>query len=67
MPTYDFKCNKCGKVFEVRVKSDAVVNCPKCNSADLKKLITGIGGISFIGDGFYVNDYKDKDKGQSEE
>ncbi len=40
MPTYEFKCRKCRKAFEVnasptRLKS---VKCPKCGGKDIERL-----------------------------
>ena len=62
MPTYDFKCEKCGHVFEeMFVKydlSNAPKECPKCKQPDPKRVTTaGHGGFDCIGPGFYMNDY----------
>jgi len=59
MPTYEYKCKKCGDVFEVfhSMSSEPVKLCPKCGG-EVKKLIgTGAGPI-FKGTGFYHTDYK---------
>jgi putative FmdB family regulatory protein len=59
MPTYEYKCKKCGNVFEVfhSMNSEPVKLCPKCGG-EVKKLIgTGAGPI-FKGSGFYHTDYK---------
>jgi putative FmdB family regulatory protein len=43
MPVYDYKCQKCGKVFEkfLRTLSAAAsVTCEKCGSARVKKLVS---------------------------
>jgi len=43
MPVYDYKCQKCGKVFEkfLRTLSAAdSVTCEKCGSARVKKLVS---------------------------
>ncbi len=40
MPLYEYKCGKCGEVFEQLVspgKKDAKVQCPKCNSKTTKR------------------------------
>lgn len=40
MPTYEYKCKKCGNVFEVfhSMSADPVKSCPKCGG-EVKKLI----------------------------
>jgi putative FmdB family regulatory protein len=61
MPTYDYTCDECDHSFEERQKiTEAPLSlCPKCKQKGLKR---GIGGglatFRFIGDGFYINDYK---------
>jgi len=43
MPVYDYKCRQCGAVFEKFLRSLAAadsVQCEKCGSAKVKKLIT---------------------------
>ncbi len=40
MPLYEYRCGKCGEVFEQLVsagKKDAKVQCPKCNSKKTKR------------------------------
>jgi len=65
MPTYDYSCDLCGHAFEERQKiSDAPLStCPKCGQEGVKR---GIGGglatFRFIGDGFYITDYKKEKK-----
>lgn len=59
MPTYDYECRKCKRLFEVfqtmSAKPDA--KCPKCKTA-AKRLIGGGAGVIFKGSGFYSTDYK---------
>jgi len=45
MPIFEYRCGKCGELFEelVRGASQKVV-CPSCGSADLEKLISAIAG-----------------------
>ena len=43
MPVYDYKCQKCGKVFEKFLRSLAAadsVQCEKCGSPKVKKLVS---------------------------
>jgi len=60
MPTYDYKCEKCGHLFEYfqSMTDDPLKTCPDCGKDELKRLIGGGMGIIFKGSGFYVNDAK---------
>lgn len=57
MPTYEYKCETCGNLFEVfqSIKEDALESCPKCGKS-IKRLIGGGMGIFFKGSGFYSTD-----------
>lgn len=57
MPTYDYKCPKCGK-FEVfqKITDKPLKRCPKCKGK-VKRLIGSGSGIIFKGKGFFRNDY----------
>jgi putative FmdB family regulatory protein len=59
MPTYEYKCIKCGNVFELfqAMSADPIKNCPKCNGP-VKRLIGPGAGPIFKGTGFYQTDYK---------
>ena len=59
MPTYEYKCNNCGKIFEVfqKITDEPLTTCPECNGK-LTRLISGGIGIIFKGSGFYTTDYK---------
>jgi putative FmdB family regulatory protein len=60
MPTYEYECQKCGHVFEVRQSfSDApIAKCETCNGK-VRKLFSP-PAILFKGSGFHCNDYKSK-------
>lgn len=66
MPTYDYKCADCGRVFEKfhGMNEKPSVVCPECSSANTGKQLSVGAGIVFKGAGFYVNDYK-KEGGKS--
>ena len=66
MPTYEYKCEKCGYEFEEfqSITAEAKANCPECGS-EAKRMISLNSGIIFKGKGFYVNDYKAKNSGSS--
>jgi putative FmdB family regulatory protein len=65
MPLYDYKCSKCGYIFEVqqRITEDPLKHCPKCKG-HIKRLISP-AGIIFKGSGFHVTDYSSKPAGAS--
>lgn len=66
MPTYEYKCEKCGNEFEEfqSMSAEAKANCPECG-AEAKRMISLNSGIIFKGKGFYVNDYKAKNSASS--
>ena len=62
MPLYDYRCHKCGEVFEVRQKfADAVLTVHDTCGGDLERLIS-LPAIQFKGTGWYVTDYKGNGK-----
>src|SRR3954452_20949142 len=57
MPLYDYKCGKCGKVFEVRQSfSDPVLTTHEECGGPLERLIS-VPALQFKGTGFYITDY----------
>jgi putative FmdB family regulatory protein len=62
MPIYEYKCSKCGSVFEViqKVDAPALKKCLKC-SAPVHKIVSS-SAFQFKGSGWYVTDYAKKDK-----
>lgn len=67
MPTYEYKCTKCKKTFEVlqRMSEAPIKKCPKCGGKP-ERLIGGGAGLIFKGSGFYITDYKRKGASTSE-
>lgn len=63
MPTYDYKCLKCNKKFEIfqSMKDEPIKKCTDCNG-ELKRLIGTGAGTIFKGTGFYHTDYKNSSK-----
>lgn len=65
MPTYEYECRKCSKVFELfqpitaRAKRFIKTDCSKCNNKApvIRRIGTG-AGIIFKGSGFYQTDYR---------
>lgn len=59
MPTYNYKCKNCSKVYsEIRGMNDepTVSDCTDCKVPVIR--LYEVRGISFKGDGFYSNDKK---------
>ena len=67
MPTYEYKCSRCGHQFEVfqRISEDPIEKCEKCGGR-VKRLIGAGAGIIFKGNGFYATDYRSEDYKVSE-
>lgn len=61
MPTYEYKCNDCGKDFEVfkSIKDESLPVCPECNSNNVSRLISSTNFI-LKGSGWYITDYGNK-------
>jgi putative FmdB family regulatory protein len=62
MPTYEYKCKKCGHLFEEfqKMSDPPLKKCPKCKGK-VERLIGKGAGIIFKGSGFYQTDYKNKE------
>ncbi len=58
MPTYQYKCQDCGIVFErfQHFSEEPVRACPECKG-EVRRVIQPVG-IIFKGSGFYVTDHK---------
>ena len=58
MPSYDYRCLKCGHTFTIRQKmSDPPLeHCVQCKG-QVRRVISGKTGIIFKGSGFYLTDY----------
>lgn len=57
MPTYEYLCNKCNTVIEVKrsySERETEIICPNCNLASSRVYSTP--GIQFKGTGFYRTD-----------
>jgi len=59
MPTYRYRCRKCGHEFEEfhGIRDTKPRKCPKCR-ARADKVPAGGGGLLFKGSGFYITDYR---------
>ena len=56
MPTYEYRCEKCGH-FEVfqKITAEPLSECPTCGG-QVQRLVSKNGNIVFKGSGFYVTD-----------
>lgn len=61
MPTYEYRCAKCGD-FEAfhGMKDPSLAACPTCRGP-VTRLISKGGGLIFKGSGFYITDYRSAD------
>ena len=61
MPTYEYRCNQCGKHFEVfkSINDESIPECPYCGSTNVTRLISATNFI-LKGSGWYVTDYARK-------
>jgi putative FmdB family regulatory protein len=52
MPTYEYRCDECGYLFELNhsINENPAVFCPKCKSQS-RRLITGGSGFIMKGSG----------------
>lgn len=60
MPTYEYRCDQCGKTLEVfhSIKDAPKKKCPHCGKLKLKRLLGTGAGVIFKGSGFYQTDYR---------
>lgn len=59
MPTYDYRCESCGQVFELfhGMTENPAPCCPECGGKS-KRLISGGAGLIFKGNGFYATEHR---------
>lgn len=60
MPLYEYRCSKCGSVFEViqKLTETPLKKCLKCGAA-VQKVISA-SALQFKGSGWYITDYAKK-------
>jgi putative FmdB family regulatory protein len=59
MPTYDYRCRKCGHRFELfhGITDETRRRCPRCRGR-AERVPAGGAGLLFKGSGFYITDYR---------
>lgn len=67
MPTYEYKCQSCKRVFDVfqSMTDKPLTECTECHGK-LKRLIGTGAGFIFKGSGFYITDYRSDSYKQAE-
>jgi len=69
MPTYEYRCEKCGHEFEAiqAISAKPLRTCPedlcarkKWGRGRVKRKIVAGAGLLFKGSGFYITDYRSK-------
>lgn len=68
MPIYEYQCQACGERHDALQKfsEGALRKCPACGRLKLKKLISA-AAFHLKGTGWYVTDFRDKDKPKSKD
>ena len=71
MPTYEYRCTKCGHKFEKfqSITAPPLKQCPACKKNTAQRLIGTGAGLIFKGSGFYITDYRSegyKEKAKAE-
>jgi len=67
MPTYNYYCSNCDSHFSYfqQMSDFPLSTCEECGGK-IERVITGGTGLIFKGSGFYLTDYKDKKKTESD-
>ena len=65
MPLYEYRCKKCGHIFEkiVKFSDKPIKKCPECGGA-VEQTISA-PAVQFKGSGWYVTDYAKKSQSSS--
>lgn len=58
MPTYDYRCERCGTFEYLQpITADALTECPTCQGP-VQRLISRNVNILFKGSGWHITDYR---------
>jgi putative FmdB family regulatory protein len=63
MPIYEYECTHCGHIKEAlqKMSEDPLVDCPKCLTPSLKKIMSAVA-FRLKGGGWYETDFKSGQK-----
>ena len=64
MPIYEYYCEVCNSNFEVfqKISEKSFEECIQCNKSSKVVKLLSASGFRLKGSGWYVTDFKDKDK-----
>ena len=64
MPFYEYRCDKCGHEdsFLENINAPQIKTCPQCGKRRAFKRLISAAGFQLKGDGWYVTDFRDKNK-----
>jgi putative FmdB family regulatory protein len=67
MPIYEYQCQACGYREDIlqKISDKPIVKCPKCSANKMTKLVSA-PSFQLKGQGWYVTDFRDKDKKATE-
>ena len=68
MPIYEYSCESCGhyQEFLEKIGASALRKCPSCGKRKFKRLVS-LTSFHLKGAGWYVTDFRDKDKKKPQE
>ncbi|WP_423062910.1 FmdB family zinc ribbon protein [Candidiatus Paracoxiella cheracis] len=68
MPLYEYECNACGEHCEIlqKISDPLATECPHCKENTLKRLVSATS-FQLKGSGWYVTDFRDKNKPKQKE
>lgn len=63
MPIYEYECKKCNHTLDIlqKMSDPPAVKCPQCSQDSLVRLVSA-AGFQLKGTGWYVTDFRDKNK-----
>jgi putative FmdB family regulatory protein len=63
MPIYEYQCQVCGHQTEIlqKVNEKPLVKCSECGRQKMRRLVSATA-FQLKGEGWYVTDFRDKDK-----
>jgi len=67
MPIYEYRCESCDhyEEFLEKISAPTLKKCPSCGRKKFKRLVS-LSAFHLKGDGWYVTDFRDKDKKKAE-
>lgn len=67
MPIYEYECKNCKHTLDIlqKMSDPPAVKCPHCAEDSLVRLVSA-AGFQLKGTGWYVTDFRDKDKSKTQ-